>query len=197
MQQKTIGQLNDLVYPLQQAKTLNQLTEIHNLRRREYQKHFPEITGYSNDPYDQQAVILFGHDDDHVITSTCRMVLDSAFGLPEDCVFGKSANKYRRRGLHLMEVGRFVIVNRSAELLRTYYRAFYQVAEINQVDTILMFMREKNYPFHKKMMNAKKLPESINNAYGSGHKFVTVAWRLNQTTDQFLSWVGTTHEQSS
>lgn len=183
-----INLTSNLIYPLHQVRTSAELAEVRKLRQQEYEKHYPDIEEFDNDPFDDEAIILFGRNDEGRISSTCRMVIDSDRGLPEDHVFKQSSDCYRARKHKLMEAGRFVIAEHSNMLFQLYYRVLYQVAREHEIDTVFLVIQHKSLRFHRKLMNVKTLPEKIRNGFGSGHTFVVVAWELNNTPDKFYSW---------
>lgn len=180
----------NLPSPLKQVRSNNQLSRIWKYRENEYNKLYKEIDDFKDDPFDKDASIIYTEDEKHNITSTGRLTFDSKLGLPEDPVFPTTVNEYRKNGLKIVELGRFIIGNSNLTLLKAYYEAFYSISARNNVHAIVMILRQKDVAFHKHLMGAKLLSKDVGISFGSNHSFACVAWEIEKTKPKFFKWIG-------
>lgn len=176
-----------LTAPLQVAHSQHEIIRACHFRKQEYQKTYPSVTVQENDPFHDKAYVLYSCDHQGNINSTASLVLDSDLGLPEDKLFPEKVNQYRRQGKKLMEIGRFVIED-GQNLLKAYYRSVYEVAVHQGIDIILMVIRQKDIPFHRKIIGANTLIEDIGENFGSQHTFSCMEWEVNKTYQRFIEW---------
>ena len=180
----------NLPSPLKQVNSPEELPRIWTFRKNEYSKRYKEINEFRNDPFDDNAAIIYTEDANKNITSTGRLTFDSVSGLPENDVFPEAVNEYRTQGLNLVELGRFIITNSNMALLKAYYEAFYTVSMVNNVHFIMMVMRQKDVAFHQHMMGAELLSDDVGISFGSQHAFACVAWEIEKTSPRFFKWLG-------
>ena len=180
----------NLPKPLKQVKSHEELSRVWNFRKHEYKTFFKDIDVFEDDPYDNDALIIYTEDSQKNITSTGRLTFDGFTGLPQDPVFPDEVDEYRLRSLRLVELGRFIILDNNLALLKAYYEAFYTISIAYNVHTIMMAMRQKDISFHEHMMGAKVLSGNMGITFGSEHTFACVAWELKKTKPKFFKWLG-------
>jgi hypothetical protein len=176
--------------PLILARTEKEKKEISELRRETYKTWYPDIKNFDTDPYDKSAHIIFSRDEELKVNSTARLVMDGMFGLPEDAYFPPEVMEYRKQGLRLMELGRFIIKGGDKRLLKKYYQAFYALANAEKVGVILMAMKQKDIAFHQHLIGIKVLSADMNLTYGGKHKLACVSWEITNTKARFFKWTG-------
>jgi len=159
-----------LTPPLRVVKTSKELYGARELWRKTYEEMYPSISGFHQDPFDQQAHILFTKNAYQEVKSTARLVVDSPIGLPEDKYFPPEVEMYREMGHKLMEFGRFIIQNGTRDLLKAYYRSVFEVAVAEEVDVIVMAMKQKDVAFHRNLIGEYLLSPDMNLSYGGPHK---------------------------
>lgn len=180
----------NLPHPLKQVNSPEELSRVWNFRKHEYKTFFKDIDVFENDPYDNDALIFYTEDLQNNITSTGRLTFDGFTGLPQDPVFPAEVDEYRHRRLRLVELGRFIILEKNLTLLKAYYEAFYTISIAHNIHTIMMAMRQKDISFHKHMMGAKVLSNDMGITFGSKHTFACVAWEIEKTKPKFFKWLG-------
>jgi 2-polyprenyl-3-methyl-5-hydroxy-6-metoxy-1,4-benzoquinol methylase len=186
---------NNLVIPeltnnLKVVTSGKQLDKIWQFRAKQYPKHYPNIGNFNNDKHDGNACILYSCNDLGELTSTARMVFDGPLGLPQESILARQIGDLRLRGRKLLQVGRFIIAHKTQHLLKAYYRAFYQIATANSIDSMVIMVKSKDIAFHQRMMGDQLLSKDIGDSFGSDHQFVCFDWQLKNTTPKFLHWTG-------
>jgi len=165
--------------------------EIVEFRQNEYKDLYPEVTLNEVDVHDRQSVILYTRDNAGKISSTARLAMDGKSGLPEETILRPIL---AQRGItgNFAEIGRFIIHRRasSAELLKSYYRAFYHIAVAMDVSAYLLVARRKEIAFYQKRVNAQLLCDDIGTSFGSiDHRFCVLIWPIAQTGNGLLDWI--------
>ena len=178
-----------LTPPLQIVSTDAQLHEVRELRAARYRSIYPSIDVHA-DPFDKTALILFSRDAQGGVNGSARLAMDRELGLPEDAYFPSEVKEYRQSGLSLMELGRFVIRDGDTDLLKIYYRGFYEVATALGVDVILMAMKPKDVSLHRRLMGAELLAGDMSLTYGGPYSLACMAWHLTRTDSRFFAWIG-------
>lgn len=158
-------------------------------RRKVYSQTYPSVEVAKNDPYYDQAYVVYSETEEGEVESTGTVIFDSEKGLPEDKYFYDAVAKYRKSGKKLVEIGRFVIEGRRVDLLQRYYKAIHDVAVANHVDIVLMVIRQKDVRFHQRMMGVDLLIHDIDEGFGSGYAFSCIAWDIAKTPRRFYNWV--------
>lgn len=181
---------NQLPEAVRIANSVDELADIATLRRSYYQKLFPQIHDFESDIFDQQSVVLFSRDSAGKIDCTARLACDGPLGLPEDKWFPPTISKLRESGCHLMELGRFIIDRDDPSCLKNYYRAFYSIAQFLRMDYIVMAMQPRHVAFHRKLIGAQVVNESLGLTYGGDVELVCVLWRLSETNARLFKWIG-------
>lgn len=173
--------------PLEVVTHRDELLAVNQLREATYRTIYPSIDVY-DDPHDTSAIIFFARDTSARIHSTARLVIDGALGLPEDPFFPSEVAALRKGGARLMELGRFIIQEGSASLLKSYYKAFFDAAVANAIDVILMAMKPHHVGLHRRLMGARVLADDMGLSYGGSESLVCVAWTLANTPQRFFDW---------
>ena len=176
--------------PIKLANSPQELSRVWDFRKHQYKTFFKDIDTFEDDPYDEDALIFYTEDSQNNIVSTGRLTFDGFTGLPQDPVFPAEVDEYRQQSLRLVELGRFIILEKNLALLKAYYEAFYTISVAYNVHTIMMAMRQKDISFHQHMMGAKVLSDNIGVTFGSKHTFACVAWELKNTKPRFFKWLG-------
>ena len=164
------------------------LSRVTDFRKEGYKDCLPSIKVAKNDPFNEHAYVIYSADSQDKVSSTASFILDSEKGLPEEKLFPPIVNEYRKSGKKLMEIGRFVIEEKNS-LLQHYYKAVYEISNREKVDIVLMIIRQKNIPFHQRMIGVDVLSEDVNENFGSEHCFACVAWDIAKTKKRFSRWV--------
>lgn len=176
-----------LPQPLRCAHSQAEIAKACQFRQQEYGKIYPSVNVVTDDPFNQHAYVLYSCDTSGDIKSTASFIVDSELGLPEDKLFPPEVAQYRQGRKRLMEIGRFVIRDQQ-NLLKSYYKAAYEVAIRKGVDIILMVIRQKDIGFHQKLIGTQVLREDIGETFGSSHRFSCLSWELANTRPAFFKW---------
>lgn len=175
--------------PLRFVSTSEQLSQVMAFRQQAYRQKYKGIVMTNHDRFDRHAHIIFADNEQGVVNSTARLVLDSEIGLPEDKLFPPLVDEYRRQGKQLMEIGRFIIADGNFCLLKKYYRAFYEVAKSSRVDYVVMIMRRKDLAFHQKLFGIDVLIDKVGENFGSDLDFMCAGWDVENTRPAFFKWI--------
>ena len=177
-------------YELKIAQKAEDIKRIENFRMSIFEKDYPAIGNFNEDIHDHHSLILFTENTKGKITSTARIIFDSKEGFPADNYVKNTLDQYRNMGKSLVEVGRFAISDeaRSAGLLPIYYRAFYELAIENNIESIIIVINNKSVKFHSKRIGASILLDHIDNIAGSHFQFACMEWKIKDTKKQFLDW---------
>lgn len=183
--------LTQLGLPFSIANSKADRKRIHQFGQKEYHKFYPKLKQCFQGKYDKNACILYTETSQGELISTARIVFDGSQGLPNDKLIKKHLDWQRAQGKRLMEVGEFVITDSTQGLLERYYRAFYEIALNNDIDYMLILVKQKDVAFHQSMIGAKVLVESNGHTYGSGHYFSYLEWSIKDTKPAFFEWTKT------
>ena len=184
--------INHLNLQAGQIKIAHNPSELHCItafRNKQYAKSFPNLAIDNPDPLDQNAITLFSRTATGQVNSCARFVCDGPLGLPEDSLLASYIEPYRKEGFKLAGIGRFVIKIRDTRLLQEYYRVFYNLALLLNIDYIMLLIRDKEIKFYKKRIGALVLTENTGYSYGGPHYFAGVAWPVKTTDETFLRWI--------
>ncbi len=174
---------------LKVAKTVRELKKIWAFRAREYGKVLPHISGFDNDPFDDDAAVLFSENAIGEITSTGRLAFDGSLGLPEERLVSDLIYEHRQAGLKLAEYGR-VIINDDAKdgLIKQYFKAAYVIAANNGVDSIIVVSKRKDVSFYQGMIGVKLLSNNVNETFGGKDPYACIEWKIASTRSRFFRW---------
>ena len=177
-----------LPVPLKFAKSTSELRRVTEFRRDSYRRIYPNVNVAKNDPFNEHSYIIYSDTTPNKVDSTASFIIDSEQGLPEDKYFPKVVDDYRKSGKKLMEIGRFVIEGKQC-LLKHYYKAVLEVSIRENVDIVLMVIRQKDILFHQRLIGIDVLSEDIGENFGSEFPFACVAWDIAKTKPRFSEWV--------
>ncbi len=173
------------------AQSEEHLAKIKAFKQDYYQADHPGVSEFHDDGLDEHAYVIYGLDKHNSISSTARLLPDGKKGFPEDDIFPKSVQKMRDEGKKLAELGRLVIVDNKVCLLRQYYKAIFDVASIVDIDIVLIVMKQRNLPSHKKIMAVEVLSVDMGNSWDDEQApLCLVAWDMKALQPKFQKWVG-------
>lgn len=158
--------------------------EVKRFRKEHFKSIYP-LMDLDNDVLDDSALTFYTRDCHGEIDSTARLTADGPMGFPQEAYL----QEYRERGVRMMELGRFIIKNRSRGLEKSYYRSFFRVARSLQCDAIVMSMQPHHIGFHQRMVGLRVLAENTV-SYGGPFSLACVIWELDSTTPKFFNWLG-------
>ena len=180
----------DLPTPIQVVQTAKEEQEVYELWVGAYKKLYPDYEVCRDDPQNTQAHILYARDEKGKVASSARLTIDSPLGMPSDEYYPPEVAMYREQGNKLMEYGRFVSNGGNLALLKTYYKAVYQVAKAENIDIIIMTMKQKDVAFHSNLIGAYLLLSDMGIQLGGQYKMSCVAWEIKHTKSRFFRWTG-------
>lgn len=183
-----------LPIPIQVVQTAEEEQELYELWVDAYKDVYPKYTVCQNDPQNAQAHILYARDENGKVTSSVRLTIDSPLGMPSDEYHPPEVAMYRDYGNKLMEFGRLVSKKGSIELLKTYYKSIYQIAVAENVDVIIMGLKQKDVAFHRNLIGAYALLDDMKMPVGGEYKMSCVAWEIHNTKSRFFRWTGLNEE---
>lgn len=137
---------------LQLVKTIDELENLQAFRKSYCDDDRPGVKEFHNDGQDEQSYVLYGTDENGTLTSSARLLPDTEKGFPEEHLLPESVHTMRKEGKKLAELGRLVITEGKANLLRQYYKAIYDIATLENIDVVLIVMKQRNISSHKKIM---------------------------------------------
>lgn len=178
--------------------TKNERERVQAFGQAEYAKWYPAITtSFKGDRYNDVCCTLYSENQQGKLVTTARILFDSPLGLPNESLAQAWVNECRENGKRLIEVGEFIITENARGLLKTYYRAFWEIANENDIDYMLIIVKQKDIPFHREMIGASVLVEDTKNSYGSRYKFSCLSWPVKETKPKFLKWAGINAKQKA
>jgi len=183
-----------LPQPLKIVTTKQEACAIYQLCKASYSDVYPTHKVYRDDPYDRQAYVCYAKGKDNKITSTARFTLDSSIGLPTEKHLPPEVDMYRQLGKKLMEIGRFANADKNINLIKEYYIAVYQVAKIENIDVIIIVLKDKDVAMHHNLLGAYLLSNDLNIDNGGKYKMTCVAWEVKHTKQRFFRWSGLTQK---
>lgn len=181
---------NDLPQPLLVVQTAKEQQELYDLWDTAYKEVYPDYNVDRNDPHNTQAHILYTRDQNGNVASSIRLTIDSSLGIPSEQYYQHETNRLRERGYKLMEFGRMVYIGQTLQQMKAYYRAIYQVAKKENIDIIMMSLKQKDVAFHRNLIGAKTLLVDMGMPTGGEHKMSSVAWDIKNTKARFFKWTG-------
>jgi 2-polyprenyl-3-methyl-5-hydroxy-6-metoxy-1,4-benzoquinol methylase len=134
------------------VKTINELENLQAFRKHYCDDDRPGVKAFHNDGQDEQSFVLYSTDANGTITSSARLLPDTEKGFPEEHLLPESVHTMRQEGKKLAELGRLVITEGKTNLLRQYYKAIYDIAMLEDIDVVLIVMKQRNISSHKKIM---------------------------------------------
>ena len=119
------------------------LQHIWAARQTVYNKIYPEVTTFENDPHDSSACVIYTRTATGEISSTARIAFDGPLGIPEKKLVPNLIEQLACKNAQYAELGRFVIDDAARGVLPQYFRAFFELGNHVGIDTYVMFVREK------------------------------------------------------
>ncbi len=180
----------NLPKPLQVVQTAKEEQELYNLWDDAYREVYPNYKINRNDPHHKQAHILYTRDKNGKIASSIRLTIDSPLGIPSEEYYQREVDRLRQHGYKLMEFGRMVSIGQTLQQMKTYYRTIYQIAKAENIDIIMMSLKQKDVAFHRNLMGSYTLLFDMGIPLGGKHKMSSVAWEIKNTKPRFFKWTG-------
>lgn len=175
---------------LKVAKTQRDIERVEKFREEIFSKDYPALSNYHNDPHDAFSIIMYTENDDRIITSTARLIFDNPIGFPADDYANDILNKYRKKGIKMVEAGRLAISDEAKGAISLYYESFFALSVENNINSVIVVINKTHLNFYRNRLRAKVLVNNIENMNGSGLNFACVEWKLNKTSNRFFKWVG-------
>ena len=168
------------------AQTQEEIQAIIDLRKNYYQDNTEEVKAFHNDGLDSDGYVFYSTDSKGNITSTVRLLLDSKKGFPEEKLLPEPVHKMRGEGKKFAELGRLLILENKSVLLPLLYKIVLDVAQILDVDAILIVMKKSNYSSHKKIMAVNILSENMGFSWDKEKaELCLVEWDINANQEKF------------
>ena len=165
-----------------------ELTTVHNFRKKISKNVSYEAQLFQNDGYDNTAYVLYSTDTNNTITATARFLPYSAYNLPETNI-SFYIDQLFSQNLTVAEAGRFVITKHKPKLLRLYYRAVYDIAKHDNIDVVVMMIKTKSIASYKRFMSIDILASDIGYSWDDARDNTSfVAWRINDYQPKFHAW---------
>lgn len=165
------------------------LQHIWATRQTVYNKIYPEVTTFENDPHDSDACVIYTRTATGEISSTARIAFDGPLGIPEKKLVPALIAQLTGNNLQFAELGRFVIDDAARGVLPNYFRAFYQLGSQCEIDVFVMFVQRKWTSFYERLMRAQVI-ENISESFGCDSPYAVMTWNLKDTTPRFFNWCG-------
>lgn len=172
------------------VKTAEELARIKAFKQSYYTADRPNVHAFHDDGLDKYSYVLYGTNYHGELTSTSRLLLDDGQGFPEDALFPDSVAQMRRDNKRIAELGRLLITQDKVNGLRTHYRLTHAIANLLGIDYVLIVMKQRNIPSHKKMMAVEVL--SMNMGYSWDEEqapLCLIAWDMKAAQPKFHKWV--------
>ena len=180
----------NLPTPLRIVQTTGEEQELYELWVDTYKTVYPDFIFRCRDPQNAQAHILYSRNEAGKVVSSVRLTIDSPLGMPSDGYYPPELDMYRERGKKLMEFGRLVSNNGNLQLLKTYYKTVYQIAKAENIDVIIMSLKQKDVAFHHNLIGAYSVMNDMKIPHGGKDKISCVVWEIEYTKSRFFRWVG-------
>jgi 2-polyprenyl-3-methyl-5-hydroxy-6-metoxy-1,4-benzoquinol methylase len=177
---------------LQLVKTKKELEKLQAFRKDYCDADRPGVCEFQNDGRDEESYVLYGTDEKGAITSSARLLPDSEKGFPEEQILPASVHTMRQEGKKLAELGRLVITEGKTNLLRQYYKAIYDIATLENIDVVLIVMKQRNISSHKKIMAVTVLSdENMGFSWDEEQApLCLVAWEIKAKQPKlFYKWI--------
>lgn len=179
---------DDFILNIQQQQAEQKtLQHVWAARQGVYNKIYPGVTTFENDPHDSSACVIYTRTITGEISSTARIAFDGPLGIPEQNLVPDLIEQFRGNGVQFAELGRFVIDDAARGVLSNYFRTFYHFGTQFGVDIYIMFVRHKWINFYARLMKAEVI-ENIEESFGSDSAYAVMTWRLKDTTPRFFTW---------
>lgn len=187
---------DDFILNIEKQKhDIETLQKIWCVRKDVYNKIYPDVQTFENDPYDKDSCVIYSKANTGTVTSTARIAFNGLSGIPEKALVPDLVDQLITTRQEFAELGRFVIDDTARGILKQYFRTFYEVGDILGVDIYIMFVRQKWVSFYQRLMKAEVIKE-LDETFGSDSLYSVMTWRLTDTTPRFFSWCGAKRNSS-
>lgn len=162
--------------------------EVRSLRKEQFEKY--PASGDSIDKFDLNSFILTGYNSKEILTSTGRIVFDSSLGLPADEYAKDEINKLRKENLVIAELSKFAIAPEAKGMLRSYLKAYYEIALSLGIDSYISINPSKDVNIYKKIYAARVLVKDIGYSYGTNNTFSMMEYKIKEVKPCLAAWLG-------
>lgn len=172
------------------AKTQPELDNITTFKTSYYNADRENVRAFHDDGLDHYAYVIYGTNGQGEITSTSRLLLDHGQGFPEEDSLPESVAALRKAGKKLAELGRLLITDDKGNNLRIHYKLTHAVANILGIDIVLIVMKQRNIPSHKKIMAVEILSMDMGQSWDDEQApLCLIAWDVKAPQPKFQQWV--------
>ncbi len=168
----------------------SKLPQIWELRKVEYGKHYPGVSCFQDDVYDQEACVLYSENGEGEVISTGRVVFDGDVGLPCDELIKPAVDALRESGKVIAEPSKFAISREAQGALPNYLLTYYELGIANSIDSLVFICRRKSNRFYQHAVGAKVLVHDIGYRYGTNEPFSFLEWDVKQSKPFLEQFVG-------
>lgn len=173
------------------AKTQLELQHIRKFKEGYCSDDRPGVHEFHDDGLDPYSYIMYAATGQADITSTARLLLDTDAGFPEEIRLPETVRKMRAEGKRLAELGRLVITeNNKLNMLRLYYKGVFEIAMVEDIDVVLIVMKQRNIPSHRKIMAVEVLSMDMGQSWDAEQgELCLVAWDVKADQPKFHQWI--------
>lgn len=172
------------------AKTQTELANVIAFKKSYYMADRENVRAFHDDGLDGYAYVIYGTNDRGEITSTSRLLLDHGQGFPEEDSLPESVTLLRNNGKQLAELGRLLITDDKGNNLRIHYKLTQAIALILGIDIVLIVMKQRNIPSHKKMMAVEVLSMTMGQSWDEEQApLCLIAWDVKAPQPKFQHWI--------
>lgn len=172
------------------ASSEAKLHKIWELREIEYSKHYPGVTCFQDDVYDQDACVLYGENDEGEVVSTGRVAFDGGFGLPSDELVKPVVDQLRETGKVIAEPSKFAISRQAQGALPSYLLTYYELGVVHGINSLVFICRSKSNRFYQRAVGATVLLDDIGYSYGTHEPFSFLEWDIAKSKPFLSKYIG-------
>lgn len=172
------------------AKTENELQKVRAFKQAYYSADRDSVRAFHDDGMDKYAYVIYGTNAEGDIISTSRLLLDNEKGFPEENTLPEIVHQWRKNNKKLAELGRLLITEDKVNGLRLHYMLTHAIANLMDIDFVLIVMKQRNIPSHKKMMAVEILSMDMGNSWDEEQApLCLIAWDVKAAQPKFHQWV--------
>lgn len=165
------------------------LDKITNFWITSYKGFYPNYKINYDDPINNNSHIIYTSNQKNIIQSSARLTLDGPLGLPAENNLPSHINEYRNDSLKVSEFGRLINTTADQSLVRNYYKHIYKIAQLEDIDVVVLIIPEKKIKFHKNIIGAKLLITDTQIDTGGKYNMACMAWHVKETSNTFYQWI--------
>ena len=181
---------NSLPASFHLAKTESELQKVRAFKQNYYAADRDSVRAFHDDGMDKYAYVIYGTNAEDNIVSTSRLLLDNEKGFPEENTLPEVVHQWRKDNKKLAELGRLLITEDKVNGLRTHYMLTHAIANLLDIDFVLIVMKQRNIPSHKKMMAVEILSMDMGNSWDEEQApLCLIAWDVKAAQPKFHQWV--------